>query len=221
MYIPLIQSTLRMAYELDSLDLQSSRREGQAAAMAASIAPALNTCKPSIATNVMNSLKPGKAKFVKYLDIRLLIEQTYSCLGITCLDVSGLTINPGSGEYLSDAKPCVKPGVPVEDDIPDQKSKDDNNNKSNSPGSVYNGEGRGKSNNGNKSNDSGDGEKDDTVGIAIGSTVGIVVFLGLMFLMIRMNRGRNNNDIERAGPKSDLDLNETNEEKFVGGEGIV
>jgi hypothetical protein len=224
MYIPLIQSTLRMAYELDSLDLQSSRREGQAAAMAASIAPALNACKPSIATNVMNSLKPGKAKFVKYLDIRLLIEQTYSCLGITCLDVSGLTINPGSGEYLSDAKPCVKPGVPVEDDIPDQKSKDDNNNKSTSPDRVDNPEGKEKPNNGNKNDDSGDGEKDDTVGIAIGSTVGIVVFLGLMFLMIRMNRGQNNNYVESAdhiGIQSDLDLDKTDEEKFIGGGGVM
>jgi len=114
--VPLLQGTMKTAYELDLEDDVRQRTQGEASAFVASIVPIVASCSRASANTIYNDLAPGKAPGASYEVIKFALERTYDCLGITCADVGGLVNLRGDG-YLPRAEPC---GM--------DNSKDDENN---------------------------------------------------------------------------------------------
>ena len=105
MTVPLIQGTLKVAYELDLEDDVRQRTQGEAAAFLTAIIPLVNSCSGPNANILYNDLAPGKATKASYEVIKAAFERSYDCMGIKCADVGGLT-NIRGDEYLPRAEPC-------------------------------------------------------------------------------------------------------------------
>lgn len=114
MSVPLVQSTLRSAYrvgfnQLGAAEVNAGRAE--AAACAAALLPLLYYCDSSSGRNaaeiVANQMELGSAS-VDFTKVKNAVEQSYQCLGITCIEVGGLwDAGNGSGAYRNSASPCV------------------------------------------------------------------------------------------------------------------
>ena len=159
MTIPLVQGTLKAAYQLDLNDYTKQRTQGEAAAFLTSILPIVNSCSSGSANIMYKDLVPGAATGASYEVIRAAFERNYGCLGIKCEDVGGLM--DASGEkYLPRAEPC---GLSYD------KSYDGN--KNSSPSSSPN-----KQNEGiNKKN----AENAATLPLALGISFGLIIILAL------------------------------------------
>ena len=105
MTVPLIQGTLKVAYELDLEDDVRQRTQGEAAAFLTAIIPLVNSCSGPNANILYNDLAPGKATKASYEVLKAAFERSYDCMGIKCADVGGLT-NIRGDEYLPRAEPC-------------------------------------------------------------------------------------------------------------------
>jgi hypothetical protein len=114
MSVPLVQSTLRSAYrvgfnQLGAAEVNAGRAE--AAACAAALLPLLYYCDSRSGRNaaemVANQMELGSAS-VDFTKVKNAVEQSYQCLGITCIEVGGLwDAGNGSGAYRNSASPCV------------------------------------------------------------------------------------------------------------------
>ena len=105
MTVPLIQGTLKVAYELDlEVDVRQ-RTQGEAAAFLTATIPLVDSCSGPNANILYNDLAPGKATKASYEVLKAAFERSYDCMGIKCADVGGLT-NIRGDEYLPRAEPC-------------------------------------------------------------------------------------------------------------------
>ena len=105
MAVPLVQGTLKAAYQLDLNDYTKQRTQGEAAAFLTSILPIVNSCSSGSANIMYKDLAPGAATGASYEVIRAAFERNYECLGIKCEDVGGLMDASGK-KYLPRAQPC-------------------------------------------------------------------------------------------------------------------
>lgn len=104
MTVPLIQTTLRTAYDLDLHDDTRSEIQGEAAAFGAALAPLISQCSQGSADIVFHELAPGNAPQASYEVIKFNLERHYGCLGLACNDVGGLI--DFYGNYLHRAEAC-------------------------------------------------------------------------------------------------------------------
>ena len=115
MTVPLVQATLRSAYQLGfntvSEAEQAAVTSPEGATYAAALLPLLHYCDSSsgrtaaliVAENLV--LGAGTTNFVR---VKNAIEQSYQCLGITCVEVGGLWDNDlATPAYLTSGGPCV------------------------------------------------------------------------------------------------------------------
>jgi hypothetical protein len=89
MKVPIVQSVIRSAYiqEMES----SENQEGlivEGATFAAAILPFVHECNETIAEIIHSNMKLGVV--AKYKNVKMALETTYDCLGITCSDVGGV-----------------------------------------------------------------------------------------------------------------------------------
>ena len=159
MTVPLVQGTLKAAYQLDLNDYTMQRTQGEAAAFLTSIIPIINSCSRGSANIMYKDLVPGAATGASYEVIRAAFERNYGCLGIKCEDVGGLMDARGEN-YLPRAEPC---GLSYD------KSYDGN--KNSSPSSSPN-----KQNEGVKKKNA---ENAATLPLALGISFGLIILLAL------------------------------------------
>ena len=88
MAVPLIQGTLRSAYQLSSLSSRPAER-GLGATFAAAVLPRLAHCSSAAASAVYANMRVG-ATLTDFDSVRAAFEGQYACLNITCADVGGL-----------------------------------------------------------------------------------------------------------------------------------
>ena len=88
MAVPLIQGTLRAAYQLSSLSSGPAER-GLGATFAAAVLPRLAHCSSAAASAVYANMRVG-ATLTDFDSVRAAFEGQYACLNITCADVGGL-----------------------------------------------------------------------------------------------------------------------------------
>ena len=115
MAVPLVQGTLKAAYQLDLNDYTMQRTQGEAAAFLTSIIPIINSCSSGSANIMFNDLGVGKATGASFEVIKAAFERNYDCLGIKCEDVGGLVDAIGE-EYLPRAQPCGVSLVKINDE---------------------------------------------------------------------------------------------------------
>jgi hypothetical protein len=163
MIVPLLQGTMKAAYELDLEDDVRQRIQGEASAFVTSIVPIVASCSRASANTIYNDLAPGKAPGASYEVIKFALERTYDCLGITCADVGGLVNLRGDG-YLPRAEPC---GMDI--DTSKDDSEDDENNFSHpsTPSTKY------------KATMQSGTHNAPNLPLALGLSFGIVIFLAL------------------------------------------
>ena len=112
MTVPLVQATLRSAYKLGfNRAEQPAETAPEGATFAAALLPLLHYCDSSsgrtAAPIVAKDLVLG-AVSTDFLRVKNAIEQSYQCLGITCVEVGGLwdtSLTPPA--YLASGEPCV------------------------------------------------------------------------------------------------------------------
>ena len=112
MTVPLVQATLRSAYQLGFTTADKTAETApEGATYAAALLPLLHYCDsssgrtaaPIVAENLV--LGAGTTNFVR---VKNAIEQSYQCLGITCVEVGGLwDTNLATAAYLASGEPCV------------------------------------------------------------------------------------------------------------------
>jgi len=116
MTVPLIQGTLRYAYELNMemefdleersyFSVQKSQAEGNVYAQA--VLPLLHACSPEDAEIVRKSMPINNETIPDFNVVRQAFERNYKCLGITCEMVGGLASQEKPYAYLDDARPCT------------------------------------------------------------------------------------------------------------------
>ena len=88
MAVPLIQGTLRSAYQLSNLSSGPAER-GLGATFAAAVLPRLAHCSSAAASAVYANMRVG-ATLTDFDSVRAAFEGQYACLNITCADVGGL-----------------------------------------------------------------------------------------------------------------------------------
>merc|ERR1712215_203162 len=92
MSIPLIQSTLKNAYDI-SQGTPSSKDLAMAAAFAGSIVPQIANCSAADAQTVMNNMWIDRTS-TDFSSVKQAIENNYACLGVTCADIGGFSGSP-------------------------------------------------------------------------------------------------------------------------------
>lgn len=103
MIVPLVQAVLRSVY----LDTPTEAEKGQGVAYAATLLPFVHGCNPSDANIIYRNMAyNGKRDFAA---VKLALESSYKCIGITCQDVGGLWDNK-LGQYYEGASPCTDDG---------------------------------------------------------------------------------------------------------------
>lgn len=114
MIIPLIQGTLRYAYQMDASQSHAGQTqellghdlEAQGAVFAASFLPLLHSCDIDDADLLHSYMGAGSAKDVDFDAVKSLLERNYECLGVTCEDVGGIADVTGKQDYLAGGEPC-------------------------------------------------------------------------------------------------------------------
>lgn len=111
MTIPLIQSTLSMAYNLefdpDPTEIAAAINEVHGATIAASVLPIIHDCNAGHAETIYNNMKikDDSDKAVSYREVQMAFDQTYECLDITCDEVGGYWSH-SDNDYAAGAAPC-------------------------------------------------------------------------------------------------------------------
>lgn len=124
--VPLVQGTLREAYEVDPLGGASTSdglvEVAEGWAFVSAILPQVALCNTSAAqlvrTNMALSLDGADGAHVAsgFRAVKAAVESTYPCLGITCADVGGM-LNT-AGEPIAGMEACVDPTVDVRSEVP-------------------------------------------------------------------------------------------------------
>lgn len=112
MTIPLIQSTLNMAYNLefypDQTEIGAAVNEVHGATIAASVLPIIHDCSAEHAETIYKNMKikdDGDDATVSYREVQIAFDETYECLGLTCDEVGGYWRH-SDHDYASGAAPC-------------------------------------------------------------------------------------------------------------------
>merc|ERR1719430_1797547 len=89
MSIPLIQATLKNAYDI-SQGTPSSKDLAMAAAFAGSIVPQIANCSAADAQTVMNNMWIDRTS-TDFSAVKQAIENNYACMGVTSADIGGFS----------------------------------------------------------------------------------------------------------------------------------
>ena len=103
MAVPLLQGTLRAAFQLSNLSGGPAER-GLGATFAAAVLPRLAHCSSAAASAVYANMRVG-ATLTDFDTVRAAFEGQYACLNITCADVGGLW-DEDTGAYHELFAPC-------------------------------------------------------------------------------------------------------------------
>merc|ERR1719460_658169 len=113
MTVPLVQGTLRYAWKTGQIDAadnkladQSAKNSAEGSTFAAAVLPLVHACDAAAAKTVSDHMKFGAAVYGKDNNfasgtkpdtaaVKLALESTYFCLGITCAHVGGLLSSDG------------------------------------------------------------------------------------------------------------------------------
>jgi hypothetical protein len=114
MTVPLVQGTLRYAYKVGMVAADRSQKNAaEGAVFAASVLPLVHHCNPSSASTISANMKFGLFDAGTYPDfaaVKSAIEDTYSCMGITCAQVGALQNSDGTLKNAATAA-CVYSGA--------------------------------------------------------------------------------------------------------------
>jgi hypothetical protein len=109
MTIPLIQSTLGMAYMREfyprTTEDEVASDEVRGAVFAATVLPIVDHCNQRDATNIYNNMQGKEEAAVDFTAVKTAFEHSYSCMSIKCNEVGGIW-NRTDG-YAQFAAPCA------------------------------------------------------------------------------------------------------------------
>lgn len=106
LFIPLIQSTLRFAYERGKNPNPTEAEEALSFMYATSILPLLHHCSPTDASTVLANVRIGQSGTANFDIIKATLENNYACLKVTCEDIGGY-YDYANYRYYPGAEPCV------------------------------------------------------------------------------------------------------------------
>jgi hypothetical protein len=134
MSVPIVQSSLLLAYKVDKLLLgrNSSVWKAEAAAYAAAMLPRIAACNPSAAEIISDNMKIDSPSPMSagYTVVKEAFESSYLCLGITCEDIGGLVRSGPGTEYYESAEPCKSSELEyISEQQEDQEQGDDEDEK--------------------------------------------------------------------------------------------
>jgi hypothetical protein len=132
--VPLIQGTLKYAFKADAANPQGSCPTGscdkewaEGWAFAAAVLPRLHYCDTSVAAMVRENLDVNQASADKMKDgfahVKMHIESTYDCLGITCAQVGAFQNSAGIYGGMAACEDPTPAGPEVVEVIVDGKDK--------------------------------------------------------------------------------------------------
>jgi len=121
--VPWVQGVLKAAFVFSDSDSEGTglknhqyleEQRGKGSAHLAALLPDLYKCDPDAATIIANELSilRGGTEVPDYEAIRDALEHQYQCLGVTCDDIGGF-LNPQTGEYFEDTRPCGGYGTKI------------------------------------------------------------------------------------------------------------
>jgi hypothetical protein len=89
MAVPLIQGTLRYAYETDMATQVDEKSDAEGAVFAAAVLPLVHACDKDAADTIYRNMKTGQNGSARFAEVKAAFEKTYSCLKVRCEDVGG------------------------------------------------------------------------------------------------------------------------------------
>jgi hypothetical protein len=104
MVVPLVQSTLRLAFTRGR-STDSERNQAEGATFAASVLPLVHDCSPEDAAIIYENMKVG-SNIPNFGAVKRAFESNYHCMGISCADVGGF-YDDANNKYYTDANPCT------------------------------------------------------------------------------------------------------------------
>jgi len=198
MYIPLVQSTLRYAYEIDNGD-GGEKTQGEGAVFAAAVLPRVYAADSQAAQVIYDNMRVG-ATSTNFKTVKEAFETVYKKMNIGCEEAGGIVDTFGT--YLSDASPCTSSddGGGADDDnkIGDDNKTDDDNKVGDDNGS----------NDDNKMGDDDDGggsNKAVILGSVLGSISGVLLLGTIGTLMYVRGKGEEAPVFEANTNEQDMD----------------
>mmetsp|Transcript_28301 Transcript_28301/g.65583 ORF Transcript_28301/g.65583 Transcript_28301/m.65583 type:complete len:291 (-) Transcript_28301:502-1374(-) len=104
MAVPLIQGTLRLAYDIGVRGIRTIESNGEGAAFAASILPLIHDCNSHDAWILYLNMRVASLG-LDYAAVRAALEKNYHCLKISCGEVGGY-YDVENEMYFVGAEPC-------------------------------------------------------------------------------------------------------------------
>lgn len=105
LFVPLIQSTLKSLYEMESLDHPTEEAEAQAFMYATSILPLVHNCNPKDASSILNHVRIGQEGKGRFAAVKKALENNYVCMKVTCEEIGGY-YDGSVSRYYPGAEPC-------------------------------------------------------------------------------------------------------------------
>ena len=105
MAIPLVQGTLRFAYDIGRLQDRTPRLLAEGSVYAAAVLPLVHSCNPDDAQVIYSNMRVG-SETTAFRQVLGAFERSYTCLGITCQGVGGYW-HAASQQYFDGAAPCT------------------------------------------------------------------------------------------------------------------
>ena len=104
MAVPLIQGTLRYAYERPNLE-DNEKSESEGATFAASVLPLVHACSKKDASIIYDNMKVGSST-PDFTAVKKAFERNYNCMKVRCVEVGGY-YNDAEAKYHDGAEPCT------------------------------------------------------------------------------------------------------------------
>ena len=108
MAVPLIQGVLRFAYIRSEMEGDNTD-QAEGATLAAAVLPLVDYCGKKNSEIIYTAMAVGSEK-PNFSKVKSTLEDSYSCLGVTCADIGGLW-DKGNQKYYDGAGPCSGSGV--------------------------------------------------------------------------------------------------------------
>lgn len=102
MLIPLIQGTLKFAYERSVSP--NDMNQGGASAFMTAILPNVHACNPQDASTIYRNMNEGSSS-VAFHEVKQALQDNYACKGVTCRSIGGY-FNSDLNTYNIGAEPC-------------------------------------------------------------------------------------------------------------------
>lgn len=104
--VPFVQGTIRAAYlQSSSVFNQTQKVEAEGTIFAAAILPVVAKCNASAAAVIFEELRANSGNTANFAAVKLALESSFECMGITCVDVGGF-YNSGTLAFYAGAEPC-------------------------------------------------------------------------------------------------------------------